>query len=53
MEFNLPNATPLVYTFEVDENKNLQIKSMEFIGDPQEITVKMQKVKNETKLQSV
>lgn len=33
MEFNLPNAIPLVYTFEVDDNKNLILKNMEFIGD--------------------
>ncbi len=48
MELNLPHTTPLVFSFERDQDK-LAFKGMEYIGNHEEIGVKMNTIKNESK----
>lgn len=45
MELNLPHAVPLVFTFEASGDK-LLMKSMEYIGNLEDITAKMMRIKN-------
>lgn len=42
--FNIPTATPIVWTFDDD----CKLISKEFLGDEEEINIRMAKIKTET-----